>query len=516
MTNQWQNSRKLSSIFIFKANLKLTSPALFGSGEREGVSDITVLRDEESGYPLLSGSTVAGVIRNYLSKLNDISKNDAKILFGDIIQKDDKQEGNRDKEEKKISRQSYLIIDESIANKTQIVERRENVAINLKTRVAKDKHKFDYEVLAKGTIFPISMELLIPNDNTSETIQTSFLNCINGLLKGQIPIGAKTTRGLGTCMFTDWEVFAFDFQKDGLTPWLKYNTLNESTWRAKYPDKVKKPRTIEAFANIFGIDSFKPAEADQTKNIHLEAKFTLNSSLLIRSQDETIEDKKKAPETRHLHRKNISNSRNPFEPIISGTSLAGVLRHRAQKILRTQGKSEEKAKELIESLFGRPGVPESKANEKVPNDTRIPISYRGQKEDDDKNLPQASRFIVRECVIKQNPNTESELVQSRVAIDRFTGGAADNKLFTEQALFKAGGQSLTIDITIKNAKAEEFDLLILLLLDLWTGDLPIGSGANIGRGILRGESCTIRYDGKTWKNNTPYEDKKGSLVLIKE
>lgn len=479
MTNQWQNSRKLSSVLLFKANLKLTSPALFGSGEREGVSDITVLRDEATGYPLLSGSTLAGVIRNYLVGL-DI---DAEFLFGGIktVNKTD------------ISRQSYLIIDESLATGYREVVRRDNVAINHKTRVAEDKHKFDYEILDKGTIFPISIELLIPkDDNSSETVRTSFLNCVNGLLKRQIPIGAKTTRGLGTCVFEDWKVFVFDFKKNGITSWIKFNASDETEWERNNSDIVNEPRTIDDFARILGIDNFEPITAN-SDNIELTATFTLKSSLLIRSQDETIADRSSAPETRHLHRKNISDSRNPFEPIISGTSLAGVLRHRAQKILRTQGKSEEDAQEMINELFGHPGDPDSKP--------KIPA--------------QASRFIVRECVIEQDPNTESEFVQSRVAIDRFTGGAADNKLFTEQALFKAANQSLTMDITIKNAKVEDFDLLILLLLDLWTGDLPIGSGANIGRGILRGKECQIRYKGNTWSTNTPY-DEKGSLVLIKE
>ncbi len=479
MTNQWQNSRKLSSILIFKANLKLTSPALFGSGEREGVSDITVLRDEESGYPLLSGSTVAGVIRNYLCELSV----DSDSLFGGIKTVD----------ETDIARQSYLIIDESLAAEVPEIERRDNVAINHKTRVAEDKHKFDYEVLAKGTIFPISMELLIPQEtNSAETIRRNFLECVNGLLKNRIPIGAKTSRGLGTCVFEDWKVFVFNFEKNGILPWLKYNTLNESTWEAQNPDKVEKPETIEDFARILGLKEFEPA-AVNPNTIELTATFMLKSSLLIRSQDETIADKTKAPETRHLHRKVVSKSGRSDEPIISGTSLAGVLRHRAQKILRTQGKSEKEAEEAINELFGHPGIPDGKT----------------------KTQAQASRFIVKECIIEQEANTASEFVQSRVAIDRFTSGAADNKLFTEQALFKAANQSLTVNITIKKAKEKDFNLLLLLLLDLWTGDLPIGSGANIGRGLLRGRCCEVSFKGKTWHTDTPY-DEKGSLVLIQK
>jgi len=42
-------------------------------------------------------------------------------------------------------------------------------------------------------------------------------------------------------------------------------------------------------------------------------------------------------------------------------------------------------------------------------------------------------------------------------------------------------------------------LLLLLLRDLWTGDLPLGGESSVGRGRLKGRSATLAYDGKTWR-----------------
>ncbi len=41
-------------------------------------------------------------------------------------------------------------------------------------------------------------------------------------------------------------------------------------------------------------------------------------------------------------------------------------------------------------------------------------------------------------------------------------------------------------------------LLLLVLKDLWTGDLPLGGESSVGRGRLRGLSATIRDGDKQW------------------
>ncbi len=93
-------------------------------------------------------------------------------------------------------------------------------------------------------------------------------------------------------------------------------------------------------------------------------------------------------------------------------------------------------------------------------------------------------------------------VQNRVSIDRFTGGTRDGALFNEQPLF-GGAQSLvTVDLQLENPQEYEIGLLLLLLKDLWTGDLPLGGEISVGRGRLRGKNCQLEYRNgqeQTWK-----------------
>ena len=108
MTSQWQNARHLSEIYFFTAKLVLTSPAILGSGDQDGFTDISILRDLDTNAPLLSGSSLAGVIRNHLEQIGG----NANELFGSVSTNN-------------TSRQSYIIFDESIAkNKRDIVCRK--------------------------------------------------------------------------------------------------------------------------------------------------------------------------------------------------------------------------------------------------------------------------------------------------------------------------------------------------------------------------------------------------------
>lgn len=174
--------------------------------------------------------------------------------------------------------------------------------------------------------------------------------------------------------------------------------------------------------------------------------------MLIRSEE--LLENGAQPDVAHLH-----NSQH--QPIVSGTSLAGVLRARATRIVNTLGAPLD-----LNSLFGRD-------------------MHR------EKDNPSASRLIARESAIEGG----TTLVQHRVAIDRFTGGALDTALFAEAP--QVGGD-IALTLAIRKPKPEEKGLLLLLLKDLWTGDLPIGGTSSIGRGRLRGLRADIADEGQTW------------------
>lgn len=90
-------------------------------------------------------------------------------------------------------------------------------------------------------------------------------------------------------------------------------------------------------------------------------------------------------------------------------------------------------------------------------------------------------------------NAKVDLVQNRVSIDRFTGGARDMALFNQQPAFGDNDTTVMVDLRLVNPKSYEIGLLLLLLKDFWTGDLPVGGESSVGRGRLKGKEATLTY-----------------------
>lgn len=203
---------------------------------------------------------------------------------------------------------------------------------------------------------------------------------------------------------------------------------------------------------------------DKRDSFTLEATFALNGSMLIRSEGRSAD---RGPDAVHLKARQANGG---IAPVLSGTSLAGVLRARAYKILATLGSTN--AKDQVDKLFGA-DMEECKRK---------------------KTQPFASRLKVTEQVIN---NVQAELVQNRVSIDRFTGGALETALFNEQPVFGGKDSRLTLTLHLRNPKDFEIGLLLQLLKDLWTGDLPVGGESSVGRGRLQGLSAKLIRSGKT-------------------
>ena len=56
----------LSKRIVITGTLVLDTPAHFGNGDAEGLTDMPLLYDPLDGSPLLTGASIAGALRNYL------------------------------------------------------------------------------------------------------------------------------------------------------------------------------------------------------------------------------------------------------------------------------------------------------------------------------------------------------------------------------------------------------------------------------------------------------------------
>jgi CRISPR/Cas system CSM-associated protein Csm3 (group 7 of RAMP superfamily) len=437
--HQQRKQRRIIKRIIVYGNLVLQTPTCLGSGDAESPTDMAVLRDSISDRALLTGASLAGALRNYLweyqngyNQFSDKSVQGlADLLFGGSRSDDD-------------GEQSALIVDDAISSSIPIMELRDGVKIQAETGTAEDGAKYDLEFIAAGTEFKLAFELLIEQEHNEAELSQALALALRGLENGEISIGTKKRRGFGCCQIKQWRVWKFDLQQDvDRVAWLKFDHADREVF-----DENSKSFIAEALGVTL-------AQSDYRDHFCIHATFTLESPLLIRSGQDSIG---LAPDVVHLksHRGGLDIP----QPIISGTSLTGVMRHRAERILNTLGKSTE----MLNLMFGF--VDENKEAEAA----------------------RASRLVVHESTIT---GTTHDLVQNRVAIDRFTGGAYHGALFSEQPVFGSNDTKVELKLELRNPQEAEIGLLLLLLKDLWTGDLPVGGGRSIGRGRLKGQSATI-------------------------
>jgi CRISPR/Cas system CSM-associated protein Csm3 (group 7 of RAMP superfamily) len=137
---QWQNSRGIQERIVVTGTLVLETPTHLGNGDADSPLDMPLILDPLEGKALLTGTSLAGALRGYLQEQfpQEQSPSLAERLFGNAVEIE--------------SVQSPLIVDDALGNVPD-VELRDGVAIDLKTRTAEPKKKFDIELLAAGTNF---------------------------------------------------------------------------------------------------------------------------------------------------------------------------------------------------------------------------------------------------------------------------------------------------------------------------------------------------------------------------
>lgn len=467
-------SRRIVRRIVVEGDLVLQTPAHFGNGDGDNLVDMPLLTDPLDGKtPLLTGASIAGALRGYLrereqgfrGKIDTKGNANAKqpglasiLLFGSSKSYD-------------YGEQSSLIVEDA-HGKDAAIELRDGVRLAGKSHTSAEDALFSLEMWEAGTTFPLRFELIVRQRDNVSTLKQALATALAGFADGSITIGARKRRGYGQVSVTGWRIKEYDLSDPAqLLDWIENGTQALSV--ATNPDIARATGVSELIA-------------DRRHAFRLKADFWLDGSLLIRSgsgpdieQAGSDDSEIQRPDTMHLHSRRPASS--PGEkrirrPVLSGTSLTGALRARSLKIARLIAPAteagEKTARKLVDDIFG----------------ADMDIAEK----------PIGSRVHVYEHIVN---GVENMSVQNRVSIDRFTGGTRDGALFNEQPLF-GGRQSLvTVDLQLANPQEYEIGLLLLLLKDLWTGDLPLGGEISIGRGRPGGKDCHLEYQNgqvQTW------------------
>ena len=419
---------------IIRGNLLLKSPLLLGSGTTDDINqtDITILKDK-AGHPFIPGTSLTGVIRQYVEEDDPKA---AALLFGTSK---DFEKSYEDK-----LQSSVTVYDVKLSN-ADIVHR-ESVNIDSLTGTTIETGKFDYEVIEQGAHGIFAAEIIFRGiHEAEEEILRRSLKRLGNYLSHGFHIGARTSIGFGQTVISDIEVRPYDFRdEDDTANW----------FLGKQP------------ARTFVFSSKEDAIVYPKDDLVIKANFALSSSMLVRDSREEV----LALGDEEDNLKTVMMQDSDGNWLLPGTSIKGVLRHRAEFILRTLGIQNFDG---LEELMG----PD-------PEKLRRHISEKFR-----------SRFKVNEAKLT---NDVHYYPQSRVRIDRFTGGNIDGSLFTEGPVWQKDMKEIALSMQweIREAKDWEIGLAILLLKDVCLGKVAFGGEKSIGRGTLTGLNAVLYWQNK--------------------
>lgn len=443
-----ENSARIIKKIIFNIPMQTYSPLRISSGVDDGITDILVLKDKK-GKAFIPGTSITGVLRAKMSNIYGDRAVDK--LFGSI---DD--DGN----------QSMVNISDIVLENAKIINR-DGIKIDSFTGVSKQGAKFDFEAIDKGATGDLYIEVTLRESCLSEQNKPNISYrkehkdfAINGDVYGEltatiadiltegINVGSLTTKGYGKIKSREpVKMYVFDFKNpQGAMKWWQY--LNEGILQ-----------DVAYTGN-------KTVAVVSEEDFVMQMEFALTSSMIIRDYDVDTDDEKEKIAAVQM------KSGEDF--VIPATSIKGVLKSRAYRILMNLNHhDEQKAEDFLDKLMGR-------------------------ETDNKEDKGQKSRLYIDEVYIKHNILHSKK--QSRNRIDRFTGGTIDSALFTDKPIWQTDKSKATIAINlqVQNCDEKEAGLMLLVMKDLWLGDLAIGGNKAIGKGVLKGKKCTIQYAGESF------------------
>lgn len=437
------NSSLIEKITI-KGRLVLDAPLRIGTGEGSKEIDVYVAKDRKQ-TPIIPGSSLAGVLRAAYKDAHPEDSSLLRLLFG---REYDESDDN--------PLQSAIDVEDVKLEATEITVR-DGVRINSFTGTAEDRSKHNFEAVERGSGGQVELAITIREEQEKEKQRAAVEAAareIAAFLAQGICLGALSAKGFGRAHCPQVAVNFYDFSRAAAV----------KAWM------LKQDYAMETI--VHGEDKTYPPGY-----FVVDADFELNSSLLVRQEASETHGDMPVRVEQMQHR---GKDEKPDYYIIPGTSLKGVLRSQAEKILARLGQD---TSHLCDLMGGG-------ANEK------------------DKHK---SRFIVEETYIEPQKGLH-EHVQARNSIDRFTGGTMPGKLFGEKPLWQdeEGVPTVKIHFEIRPPRGNqerndahytewEYGLALFLLKDLSLGKVALGGGKSIGRGTLKGNHIRIRYSGEDYE-----------------
>jgi CRISPR/Cas system CSM-associated protein Csm3 (group 7 of RAMP superfamily) len=467
-----------------------------GMGE-DVTSDMPLARDG-AGRFVVPGTSLAGAFRAWCEQAFSGGSSEAESLWGSADED---------------GAASCVFIEDLDAGTEESlnVEVRDGVGIDREWGTAAAAIKYDRAVLPRGTRLPLRMTIEY-DATTADAARDTAAGLVAALADGEVCLGAAKTRGLGRVVLENGSLERFDVDSPAGTLAL----LRRLAWECR---GSSGPAARPAASAIV-----EPRHAPRAAaRLAVEIAWHPLGSLMVKAGADGI-----AVDTLPL----MGGCEGGLAPILPGSSIKGVLRGQAERILRTlldlplpRGGDERdrfleqlRGVPLVDTMFGTAGEKDDgSAVEDRRQDRGVPLPCLGAFAVEDcygsarvtrdawSRILEAgieagqgkSRSPLRTAL--DDAGLEHWTAAFHVAVDRWTGSAADSMLFTVMEPHGVSWEPIRLVLDLDRLPANErlpaVMLLLLLVRDLSQGRLPLGYGVNRGFGAVAIDRVRIRGRG---------------------
>lgn len=401
-------------------------------GSAEGSSEEVLIHPVDR-IPFIQASSIAGVFRSYYEQA--YGDNGTGDLFGD---RKFTESTNASEKGSKIR-----FSDGRFENKGRDLklELRPRVSIDpvngtckasiVKGTSQKSGHKFNMEYISAGAEFVF--EIYLYDARCKDQIE-DILTAMN---QGIIQIGGQKSNGCGYIKVTKALCREFDMTKpEDRKLWYEEEELSEENYKEITTSLQNKSKMKNAFEILL--------------EGHTEGELLVKSiSTLDVGQDAADSE-------------NIRNGKGDY--IIPGSSFKGALRAQMEKIAAYLSENGTECEAIIEDAFGKRGTDD----------------YSGK----------IGNLFVYDTVVGDREENDVAPLKRRIHIDKFTGGVIHGGLFSEKNVF--GDLNLRLTIRNKNFPEKTCGILVMALRDLAIGAMNLGSGYNIGKGMISVKKIVVK------------------------
>lgn len=456
--------------FMARIVIEAKSPLNIGSGNKGIKSDSLVLRDI-NGLPFIPGTTIAGLLRHSITierEENEKDEDYKKRLEKqqDLLMGSQKMGSPLIITEAKMLDSDGTVLDGIISqarlnspflNNLRQLPIRQHAKIGHRGATQKGG-KFDEEIVLKGTRFCFEMEMLSDKDDDAK-----FKDLLNTLNSDTFRIGSGSRSGFGEIEVVDSQC---QYKKIDLTDkdqrkwYLQKSSALGEDWQGAEIIRLEKPSTNDWTSYTLQL---KPVDF-----VLFGSGFGNDKADMTFVRETFIDWSTNLAQT--IDREHVV--------LIPASSVKGALSHRlAFHYNKLKEKFADKLTdgETIEDFVGK-------------NNAAVKAFFGSEGEKDAKGKMQnKQRGNVLMSDIIQEADIASKIL-NHVSIDRFTGGAIDGALFSEETLH-AKGMVFELKIIVNNTVLKDEEVKTAFehtLKDLCSCLLPLGGGVNRGNGCFVG------------------------------